>query len=76
MEWIDLDERRPPPGIPVLVAKFDDRPKFKCYFVHIASRYHDFWYEGENQKNLENKDAFITHWMPLPEPPEKPKECA
>lgn len=56
MEWICVKDRIPAKGERVLVFKASKGP-------HDPSSICVFnWYFGEN--------SAITHWMPLPEPPE------
>lgn len=69
-DWIKVDERKPPNGISVLVAKYDGRPKVEMFFIQIASRYNDAWIDGENGDIISPKYGIITHWMPLPDKPE------
>lgn len=69
-EWIDIYEKRPDYGHPVLVVAngvtqnvtmtldgADDTPDlFEPYFFESDDNCKFFWHEA-------------THWMPLPEPP-------
>lgn len=69
MEWISIDDRKPPQDIPVLVSKFDGRKNVCMNFVWIATRYRNDWVWADDEKPMDPKYGVITHWMPLPEPP-------
>lgn len=72
MKWISVDDKVPEDENPVLVYYFF---KFKdgsvrriigiCRYYAFAS--YPYW-------SREGIGAFVTHWMPLPSPPEL-KEC-
>lgn len=70
MEWINIEDRKPPQDVYVLIAKFIHRSKVKMHFVQIASRFGNTWVDDKNGEHLNPKDGYVTHWMPLPEPPE------
>lgn len=75
--WIKLSERKPPQDVRVLVAKsyfHKKRPDFVYYFLFIASRIGDQWFEDPNEDEVALKDCIITHWQPLPDKPEKLNE--
>ena len=55
MEWISVEDRLPEKIKPVIV-------NVNSGGVH-TSRYHPI------EKRWIDYDEFITHWMPLPEPP-------
>lgn len=56
-EWIDVDLKKPPTGVEILICT-------EWLFV-TTSHYFDKGYaEGFN-----DFDGDVTHWMPLPEPP-------
>ena len=66
-EWIPVSERLPEEGVDVLVftkeGKFDSRPN-----RHVASFDEDGeWYPSHGDGYM---FPVVTHWMPLPEPPE------
>ena len=68
MKWVSVFDRLPPP------AKWSgDR-----VLVYTEEGYiHTGLYEGENCDEWFDKfndSGYITHWMPLPEPPEKNDE--
>lgn len=71
MEWISIEERLPSQNVYVIVAKFDHRPKVRMYFVDIAERIRDQWFDGKDGKEITGnwKYGKITHWMPIPDPP-------
>lgn len=58
--WIPVSERLPEEGVEVLV--FDEKGD---YLTDCLRR----WQNGS--LNWENDDDGVTHWMPLPEPPEE-----
>lgn len=67
MEWIDVNERLP-----------DEPNKFIVHYVHKYADNDGYWALGLSQFDT-NLGKFIfdclykiTHWMPLPEPPEQP----
>ena len=60
-EWISVKERLPEETYLVLVWDND------CDQVAIASLQRDGSWCGDGVW----KDANVTHWMPLPEPPEE-----
>lgn len=61
-EWISVKDRLPEIGKKVLAY----RPSM--YYEFIQTIYHgsEMWENGYDIKG----DMVITHWMPLPEPPE------
>lgn len=71
MEWIKISDRKPPNAVYVLVALYDARPKVKMHFIQIAERMNDDWLDGHDGESILRKDSFVTHWMPLPDKPEK-----
>ena len=74
MEWIDIEDRKPPNDKYVLAAKYDSRPNMNIYFTLIASRIGNEWFNGHDGKKLNPKYGYITHWMPLPHKPRVKKE--
>lgn len=69
-EWISVKERLPEKGGCYLVHQMN--PRFKTSFIQHA-RY------SENQRKWLGAQAlcslnFVTHWMPLPEPPKEDME--
>jgi uncharacterized protein DUF551 len=69
MDWISIQERKPPNDVSVLIAKCDSRVKVKMYFIQIASRINDAWIDDHNGELIHPKYGTITHWMPLPDKP-------
>ena len=66
MEWISVKDRLPEEGVPVLVTgvvKKGDHPYLVDYI------YKDDWFWWPMNYNR-TRGFVITHWMPLPEPPE------
>lgn len=60
--WIPVTERLPEEGVPVLINYIgtDGEVYAGC-----------FWWEGSLADCEEDVAVPITHWMPLPEPPEE-----
>lgn len=56
-DWIRVEDRLPEPGVDVLAA-YRDR--------HI-----NMGTAGDDWLEEDIEDGYITHWMPLPEPPEE-----
>lgn len=71
MEWINVKDRLPPNDCYVLVALHHCHKKsgMETYFIHIALRMNQEWFDDHNGENVEYKDRTITHWMPLPDKP-------
>lgn len=71
-EWISVKDSLPVAGVPVLVTYlgcYDSQP----YCDAIANiKYGDWcWWESYDSDNNEKIKVVITHWMPLPTPPEE-----
>ena len=70
MEWIDVNDRLPENNSDVLVYDSDYNT---VYSANYNSKYFNqtgFWLNeagGEYQYEFE----YVTHWMPLPEPPKQ-----
>ena len=71
MRWIPIEERVPPLDVVVLIAEYDSRPKVEMYFVSTAYRLNDRWFEPTHGEEITLKGQVITHWMPLPDPPNR-----
>lgn len=67
-QWISVKDRLPVNYIKVLVAVTD----VAGTFVAVVWREDDNWNDDEG--GWPNED--VTHWMPLPEPPEEVSEDA
>ena len=74
MGWINLEERKPPNGVYVLIAVYDYRPNVKLYHVTIGSRLNNQWEDAANGEVIQMKYGIVTHWMPLPDCPEVANE--
>ena len=63
-KWIPVTERLPKQGKRYLVIRFDEvtKTQFIDILWHDA---HDLWWNRLYKRNYN-----VTHWMPLPEPPE------
>jgi len=71
MEWIPIESRKPPQDVCVLVVIYDGREKVKMSHVEIASRIGDAWIEPKDGEVINPKYGYVTHWTPLPEPPDE-----
>jgi hypothetical protein len=67
-KWIPVSERLPDPDVQVLVWHRRDSNAFEFIGLDFTSSYGDpengCWFHTERGDK-------ITHWMPLPSPPEK-----
>jgi hypothetical protein len=61
-EWISIEDRTPPETDDYLTyCELDDIP---TWAVHT-------WFESRGHFSCEtHRDRYITHWQPLPSPPE------
>ena len=72
--WIQVEERLPENGVPVLInyiASSDG--KYHPDGTAVWTDYGCFWWEGSLEDCDTEVAVPITHWMPLPEPPEVEK---
>ena len=67
MKWISVDERLPENGVHVLCNCFEDHMQ-PCYYVDSTDYGDEGW--SHHFKNLWDSYVSVTHWCPLPEPPE------
>ena len=65
--WVPVSERLPEEGEPVLVAI-----RFRHWTDEMPTLIVSSWYEHEDFCGDENDIPYqgVTHWQPLPEPPE------
>jgi len=72
-DWIRCEDRLPEEGVWMLVWIPDgaERPYIFYHIDHIDERlgYSPFWTDGSGQRFYDFDG--ITHWAPLPEPPEE-----
>ncbi len=69
MEWISVKDKLPPENESVLVVVHGYRRGFEpISLVEISSYSHDFDFIFDD---LPISRIDVTHWMPLPEPPEE-----
>ena len=61
--WIPVSERLPEDGVAVLVAGIGG-------FIDAAERENGCWYHTAPEHCTQEWRHKVTHWMPLPEPPE------
>ena len=69
--WIPVTERLPENGVPVLINYIaSDDGKYHPDGTAVWTDYGCFWWEGSLEDCDTEVAVPITHWMPLPEPPE------
>lgn len=68
MNWISVNDRLPEEGEEVLVVLKSDRVFYYIAELTINAPYPFWWSQDRGLFTLDE----ITHWMPLPEPPEEP----
>jgi len=71
MKWIDVETRLPPNDLYVLVAISKGRNGVEIFNVCIKSRINKRWYDDANAEEHHPKYGRITHWMPLPDDPDR-----
>lgn len=69
--WIPVTERLPEEGVPVLINYIGTDGKVYADGVAVWTYYGCFWWEGSLADCDSEVAVPITHWMPLPEPPEE-----
>ena len=70
--WIPVEERLPENGVPVLINYIaSDDGKYHPDGTAVWTDYGCFWWEGSLEDCDTEVAVPITHWMPLPEPPEE-----
>lgn len=69
--WIPVEERLPENGVPVLINYIGSNDeKYHPDGTAVWTDYGCFWWEGSLEDCDTEVAVPITHWMPLPEPPE------
>lgn len=78
MEWISVKDRLPPDDEDVLVYHLDDKHITVGYFnsdnvkSYIESDGNTFYIDNGWETEIPwAPKGSVTHWMPLPKPPEK-----
>ena len=66
-EWISVKDRLPKDGIPVLAFVFDTIEV--GYIETLTTDDYEFHWIGDHNY-IDKGHRAITHWMPLPKPPE------
>lgn len=70
--WIPVEERLPENGVPVLINYIASNDgKYHPDGTAVWTDYGCFWWEGSLEDCDTEVAVPITHWMPLPEPPEE-----
>ena len=70
--WIPVEEHLPENGVPVLINYIaSDDGKYHPDGTAVWTDYGCFWWEGSLEDCDTEVAVPITHWMPLPEPPEE-----
>ena len=69
--WIPVEERLPENGVPVLINYIGSNDgKYHPDGTAVWTDHGCFWWEGSLEDCDTEVAVPITHWMPLPEPPE------
>lgn len=69
--WIPVEERLPENGVPALINYIgNDDGKYHPDGTAAWTDHGCFWWEGSLEDCDTEVAVPITHWMPLPEPPE------
>ena len=68
--WIPVEERLPEEGVPVLINYIGTDGEVYADGIAAWTDSGCFWWEGSLADCDEEVAVPITHWMPLPEPPE------
>lgn len=66
MEWISVEDRLPDIGAPVIATMKTDNTDFDSEWWYGCCVYREF---GFPWVQIDNPNP-ITHWMPLPKPPQ------
>lgn len=69
--WIPVTERLPEEGVPVLINYIGTDGEVYADGVAVWTECGCFWWEGSLADCEEDVAVPITHWMPLPAPPEE-----
>lgn len=74
MNWINIKDKLPPIGQNVIVyvpnGAWGPRVKALARFIRYEGAKEYYWDNHYGGNNTHVQEA-VTHWMPLPEPPEK-----
>ena len=68
--WIPVKKRLPGNGVPVLINYIGNDGKYYPDGTAVWTECGCFWWEGSLEDCDTEVAVPITHWMPLPEPPE------
>ena len=74
MEWISVETGLPDKCIDVIAAKANGRVFAMTYRQENGDKGMKFYWLGHNGWN--NQHSQVTHWMPLPPPPQNLHEPA
>jgi hypothetical protein len=79
-EWISVKDRLPDYKweMKVLVLLTEEFIKTQRWVSYYEDRLEKAWWKGQcecfSYEDIEDANHIITHWMPLPSPPEE-KDC-
>lgn len=75
MQWISVDERLPETFEWVIVAiRCFGHPRLTVPKIPYYVGGGGDWYRRESNRSVREEEVEVTHWMPLPEPPETTPE--
>ena len=69
--WIKNEDRLPPNDCSVLMAIYDGRPGVEMFFIGLGYRMNSSWYYGHDGSEIRGKGRRVTHWMALPDAPDR-----
>ena len=61
-DWISVEDRLPPDELKLYLVAIGPR-----HWIYICEYADETWYA-----DLGKRMRLVTHWMPLPEPPDSP----
>lgn len=70
MKWISVKDRLPDIDVPVLVTDGKEVTAQKMYMYPQENPVNIGWSDHASGWECEPLIEVVTHWMPLPEPPE------
>ena len=70
-EWIAVYEKLPKANQYVLACVWDDRLGIGMNYLEIARYLDGKWHDSKDEEEIGLEHEHVTHWMKLPEFPEK-----